>query len=256
MSNNNFFTDFNENYGFDESLFQTGKSNTENGYLQNEAALDFFKKKQADWNKILAVNASLLPFGFLGLPLVGLFGCIAALTSIERSRPIDRIVSVMEMLLDEFKEESITITPRVKTKVGIIDLLVKTSDGRHFALTLRSNGESKVLWRAERQEFYTVRKGRKSKWSGLEFLGDELHQMMLSLKEEEKLLLGSSNAARKKAFTKVIVFTSKTRLDPNNDPNLMVNFGRTTALRMMGQFTYYLVDRANLADFLRKPIEK
>jgi hypothetical protein len=256
MSDNDFFAEFNGNFGFDDRLLQTGESNTENGYLQNEEALTFFRKKQADWNKILMVNATFSSFGFLGMPLLGIFGCVSALTSIERSRPIDRIVSVMEMLLDEFKEEGITITPRVKTKEGIIDLLVKAYDGRHFAFTLRSNGESKVLWRAERQEFYTVRKGRRSKWSGLEVLGDDLHRMMMCLKEEENLLLGSSKAARKKAFTKAIVFTSKTKLDPNNDPALMVNFGRTTALRMIRESSYYLVDLANLANFIRQPSKK
>ena len=256
MSGNNFFTDFTENSGFDDSLLQTGKNNTENGYLQNEEALAFFRKKQSDWNSILMATSSIAGLGFLGMPLVALVGSIGSLLSLELSISVDRIVSVMELLLEEFKDEEITITPRVKTSTGMIDLIVRTADGRYFALLLRSNGESKVLWRAERQEFYTVRKGTKSKWSGLELSGERLNRMMLSLKEEKNPLVAISNAERKKGFTKTIVLTGKTKLDINNDPNLMVKFGHTTALRMSGTSTYYLVERANLANFLRKPVEK
>ena len=253
MSGNNFFTDFYENSGFDGSLVQTGKNHTENGYLQNEEALEYFKRKQFDWNSILTATSSTAALGLLGMPIFALVGSIGALLSLELSISVDRIVSVMELLLEEFKDEEITITPRVKTNTGMIDLIVRTADGRYFALLLRSNGESKVLWRAARQEFYTVRKGSKSKWSGLELSGERLNRMMLFLKEEKNPLVAISNAERKKGFTKVVVLTGKTKLDINNDPTLMVKFGRTTALRMSGASTYYLVERANLADFFRKP---
>ena len=256
MSGHKLYLDSNENLGFDNSLLQTGENTTENGYLQNEEALKYFKKKQSDWNSILVATAGAIALGFLGLPIVAVFGSIGTLLSIDLSVPIDRIISVMEMLLDAFKEEGITITPRVKTNNGTIDLLIRTADGRYFVILLRSNGDSRVKWREDRQQFYTVGKGRNSKCSGLELLGDELNRMMLSLKEEKNPLVAISNSERKKAFTKAIVLTSKTRLDPNNDPERLVAFGRTIALRMMGKSTYYLVDRANLADFLKKPVEK
>ena len=256
MSGNDFLGDFNENLGFDDSLLQTGESTTENGYLQNEEALKYFKKKQSDWNSILVATAGAIALGFLGMPVVAVLASIGTLLSIDLSVPVDRIISVMEMLLDAFKEEGITITPRVKTTNGTIDLLIRTNDGRYFVVLLRSNGDSRVKWREDRQQFYTVGKGRNSKWSKLELLGDELNRMMLSLKEEKNPLVAISNSERKKAFTKAIVLTSKTRLDPNNDPERLVAFGRTIALRMMGKSTYYLVDRANLADFLRKPVGK
>ena len=256
MSGHKLYLDSNENLGFDNSLLQTGENTTENGYLQNEEALKYFKKKQSDWNSILVATAGAIALGFLGLPIVAVFGSIGTLLSIDLSVPIDRIISVMEMLLDAFKEEGITITPRVKTNNGTIDLLIRTADGRYFVVLLRSNGDSRVKWREDRQQFHTVGKGRNSKWSGLELLGDELNRMMLSLKEEKNPLVAISNSERKKAFTKAIVLTSKTRVDPNNDPDRLISFGRTTALRMVGKSTYYLVDRANLADFLKKPVEK
>jgi hypothetical protein len=256
MSDNNFFTDFYENLGFDDSLLQTGKNKTENGYLQNEEALKYFKKKQSDWNNILAATGGATAFYLIGLPVVALLGSIGTLLSLELSIAIDRIVSAMEILLEEFADEGITITPRVKTNSGMIDLIIRTVDGRYFALLLRSNGDSKVLWREDRQEFYTVRGARKSKWSGLELSGERLNSMMLWLKEEKNPLVAINNAERKKGFTKVVVLMYKTRIDLNNDPDRLIAFGRTTALKMVGKSTYYLVDQGNLANFIRKPIAK
>ena len=256
MSGNNFFADFDENSGFDDSLLQTGKSNTENGYLQNEAALEYFKKKQSDWTSILKATASTTAVGFTGMPIIALIGAIGTLISLELSVSVDRIVSVLELLLDEFKNEGITITPRVKTNSGVTDLFVRTADGRYFAFLLRSNGDSKVKWREDRQGFFVVKKGGTSKWSEVYSLGERLNSATLYLKEQKNPLLGSSNTERKKNIVKAIVLTSQTRIDPNNDPALLVDFGRTKALRVKTEATFYLVDKASVADFLRKPLEK
>ena len=254
MTDTNFFTDFTEDNSFDDRLFQLGTGDTENGYLQNDQALKYFKKKQSNWNKILMGVAGASTLGFAGMPLVALFGWLGTALSIELSIPIDRIVKVMEMLLDEFKEEGITIIPRVAGDDGTIDLFVKTADQRYFALMLRSNGDSRVKWRKDRQQFFTLGKGRNSEWGRLELLGDELNRIVLHFKKEKNLIVGCSKAERNRAFTKVIVLTGKTRLDPNNDPELIVPFGGTTALRITTKSTFYVTNLADLANFLRKPI--
>ena len=254
MTNINFFTDFAEDNSFDERLFQTGTSDTENGYLQNYQALEYFKKKQSDWNKILMGVAGASTLGFAGVPLIALFGGLGTALSIELSIPIDRIVKVMEILLNEFSKEGITIIPRVKGDDGTIDLFIKTTDGRYFALMLRSNGDSRIKWRKDRQQFFTVGKGKNSTWGRLELLGDELNRIMLNFKKEKNPIVGFNKAERNRAFTKVIVLTGKTRLDPNNDPELIVPFGHTTALRITGKSTYYVVNLADLGNFLKKPI--
>ena len=248
------FADFAEDNSFDNNLFQLGTSNTENGYLENDQALKYFKKKQSDWNKILMGVAGSTSLGFAGMPLIALFGSLGTALSIELSIPIDRIVKTMEILLNEFNNEEITIIPRVKGGDGVIDLFIKTADKRYFALMLRSNGDSRVKWRKDRQQFFTIGKGRNSTWGRLELLGDELNRIVLNFKKEKNSIVGSTNAERNRAFTKVIVLTGKTRLDPNNDPEFIVPFGHTTALRITTKSTYYLVDLANLANFLRKPI--
>jgi hypothetical protein len=250
MSDHNFFTDFAENFGFDNSLSQTGV----NGYLQNEKALEYFKKKLSEWNTIFTTASSASAVGFMGMPIITLIGAVGALVSNELSISIARIVPIMEMLLEEFKDEEITITPHVKTEEGTIDLFIRTADGRYFAFMLRSNGDSKVKWREDRQGFFVVKKGGTAKWSEVYSIGDRLNNAARYLKEQKNPLLGTSNTERRKQVVKGIILTGKTRIDPNNDPTLFVDFGRTKALRVKTEAIFYLVDKANVADFIRKPI--
>jgi hypothetical protein len=252
MSDNNFFADFADNFGFDNSLAQTGI----NGYLQNEKALEYFKKKLTEWNNISIAASGAAAVGFFGMPIVTLAGAAVAGTANELSMPIDRIVSIMEMLLEEFKEEGITITPQVKAEKGTIDLLIKTADGRYFAFMLRSNGESKIKWREDRQGLFAIKKGGSREWSDGNSLGKKMDSSILYLKQQKNPLFGTSNTERKKTIVKGIILTAKTRIDPNNDPALLVDFGRTKALRVKTEAILYLVDKANVADFLRKPIGK
>jgi hypothetical protein len=252
MSDNNLIKDITKEIEFDHSLLQTDV----NRYLQNYEALEYLKTKQAEWHHILTATSGATAVGFFGMPLLKLAGATGAYVANELSVPIDRLVSVMEILLAEFGKDGITITPRVKIDQGIIDLFVRTSDRRRFAFMLRSNGDSKVKWREDRQDFFTIRKQGASKWSELKSLGDKLNSGIICLREEKNPLMGDNNTERKKSFTKAIVLTGKTRIDPNNDPALLVDFGRTKALRVKTEAIFYLVDKASLIDFLRKPVEK
>lgn len=253
MTNINFFTDFSEDNSFDNRLLQSSTIQFENCYLQNDLALQYLKKKQYNWNNILMGMAGATSLGFAGMPVIALFGALGTALSIELSIPIDQVVKTMEMLLDEYGEAGITITPRIETKEGLIDLIIKTADGRYFALMLRSNGESRVRWREDRQQFFVIRKGGKPKWSGINLLGDKLNSMIVSLKEEENHLVGDSKKQRKKGLIRAIVLVGKTTIDPNNDPQHLVTVGHATALRICGATTYFLVNQKDLVKFLKKP---
>jgi hypothetical protein len=246
----NFVEDLDEN----NSISQSGK----NGYLQNYEALKYLKNKQSQLNDIIRVGANPDEASILSIPLPAIAGATTASIVKNLFIPIDRLVSVMELLLLELENEGIIITPRVKTNEGIIDLLIRTSDRKCFAFMLRSNGNSLVKWREDRQEVVvsTHKKGgggRLTRWSGLDLLSLQLTKMVLSLKKEKNPLVGLSSAERKQGFVKGIVLTSKTRLSSQNDPALIVEFGRTTALRVQKDSIFYIINWGNLADFLRDP---
>ena len=119
---------------------------------------------------------------------------------------------------------------------------------------LRSNGDSRIKWKKDRQQFFALGKRRNSQWGKLELLGDKLNRIVLDFKKEKNPIVGFTNAERNRAFTKVIALTGQTRLDPNNDPDLVVRFGCTTALRITTKSTYYVVNLADLGNFIKKPI--
>lgn len=221
-------------------------------YLQNEAALEKYQKERRKLNEIAigGTVASSTSF-FAGVYVLALPGVIISRAILEYSTPIDYIAKVMEMLLEEFKDEGITITPRVKTAEGMIDLLIRTGDRRYFALMLRSNGDSKVNWREDRQELFVTNR-RTAKWIGIYSLGQKISKIMLHLKAERNSLMGTSNNEIKKGFTKGIILMGKTRVDPNHNPDFLVVFGQAQVLRIRGESTLYVVDFANLANFLRK----
>ena len=255
LINEGLVEDFTKDLDRDNAILQVAS----NKYLQNHDALKDLKKKQSKLDNISRMNEGISALGCeLDQSLV-VPAATGMISPIKLSTPIERMIFIMEMLLEEFKDEGITITPRVKTPEGMIDLLIKTDDARYFGLMLRSNGDSRVFWSKDRQLFYTRRTGKtkgKSKWSGIELLGARLNSMMLSLKAEKNSLLGSSKSDFKKGFVKVIVLTGQTRLDPANDPTLKVNFGRATALKLTEMSTYYVVDHTDLGNFLKKPPEK
>jgi hypothetical protein len=120
---------------------------------------------------------------------------------------------------------------------------------------LRSNGNSKIKWREDRQGFFANKKGGGvAKWSEIDSLGERLNNGTLYLKKQKSSLMGTSSNERSKNVVKGIILMGETRIDPKNDPALLVEFGRTKALRVKNEAIFYLVDNANLANFIKKPI--
>jgi hypothetical protein len=231
-----------------ESLSQTG----EKPYLQNWESLDSLEREQTCYNAGIIGAGTAMFAGAATVP-PGLAGGSVALATIELSRPVDRLVSVIRQLIE--KVEGITVTPRVKTNEGTIDLLVKMPDRRCFAFALRSKGESRIKWREEEQEFFAVtpRKGktaRVQKYADLVKSGQALNRATLSLKKEKNYLLGESRTERNAPITKAIVLTSKTTVDPSNDPGLFVDFGLTNVLRVYAGANIHVLEQSKMIDFL------
>jgi hypothetical protein len=224
-------------------------------YLQNYEALKDLKEKQSQMNNISRIAEMISSLNSECNPLLTTVGTTRALLVNELSTPTNRMIPIMEMLLEEFKAEGITITPRVETEKGLIDLFIRTADGRYFAFMLRSNGNSKIKWREDRQGFFANKKGGGvAKWSEIDSLGERLNNGTLYLKKQKSSLMGTSSNERSKNVVKGIILMGETRIDPKNDPALLVEFGRTKALRVKNEAIFYLVDNANLANFIKKPI--
>jgi hypothetical protein len=87
-------------------------------YLQNYEALKDLKEKQSQMNNISRIAEMISSLNSECNPLLTTVGTTRALLVNELSTPTNRMIPIMEMLLEEFKAEGITITPRVETETN------------------------------------------------------------------------------------------------------------------------------------------
>jgi len=233
-----------------EILAQTDKKT----YSQNQEAFSDLKNLQTFCNTTIAAGGGFAATGMFLNPVLGLVGGFVSLTIIELSKPVDRLVSVMEDLL---KIDGIIVTPRIKTDKGTIDLLVKMPDRRRFAFALRSKLNSRIKWRKEDQNFFAItpRKGRApraKRWPDLLELGKNLNESIISLNKQKSYLLGANNSELRLPVVKAIALTSTTTVDPTNDPDLFVDFGATRVLKVQSGCTMHVLEQRDIIKFLEK----
>lgn len=242
-------------------FYQTGKS----GYLQNDEALEYLKEKRDFWYNLskiwIAITSvtAILSLGFASGGAASALKCLMIATSLDRS------ILIVEMLLEAFKEK-ITIIPKIKTDVGKIELFVKTNDGRLFAFESRSKGTSRIKWRQDRQDFFVSSiqkngKHRTQKWAELASISKNLNASVLALKKQKSEIIGTNNTQLRKPVTRAIIFTGRTEIDPNNDGELFLDFGKLRKndkklLRVTTDNTVFLLNQDDLVDFLMPPDEK
>ncbi|MCY7337800.1 MAG: hypothetical protein LH613_16570 [Chamaesiphon sp.] len=169
---------------------------------------------------------------------------------------IKRFFEVTIMLNKHFGSD-IQISLDVQADMNILDVFLKMPDKRSFALMLRSNGTSYVKWRKDKQEFYCRKPGKDGikKWSSPTSAIKQLQQVTTVLKQNKDPLLGTTRTERNRPITKVIVFTSETKLDRNNPLDLWTDFGQAKALKIDTGVLIYAIDQDNLINFLLPPLE-
>jgi hypothetical protein len=233
-----------------EILAQT----SEKTYLQNQEAFSNLKNLQTFCNATIAAGAGFASTGMFLNPALGLVGGFVSLTIIELSKPVDRLVSVMQDLLEI---DGITVTPRIKTEYGTIDLLVKMPDRRRFAFALRSKLNSRIKWRKDDEMFFAItpRKGkspRSKRWPELLEVGQNLNKSVILLNKQKSPLLGTSGSDFRLPVVKAVILTSTTTVDLANEPDLFVDFGATKVLKVQSGSNIYVLEQRDLIKFLEK----
>jgi hypothetical protein len=228
-------------------------SNPEGNYIQN---YEILSKLEAEETRLkttfgiesfLAVAATELSVAtLLAIPELTAVGFTA-----EYITRVRRLYSITKSLLEYFGDEGIKITLRVQTNAGLIDLFVKMSDKRHFALLLRSNGNCSARWREDKQAFFVYKPGKHpKKWTGLSDTARQLKATM-ELKQAKSPLLGTSRADRDRPIIKTIVLCGNSKIYPSHTAELS-DFGQTKALtlRVEPQNLIFLIEEKDLIDFL------
>ncbi len=176
---------------------------------------------------------------------------------LENIPKLNQIETVTNILLNHFKDDGINITPGLINNIDPIELFVKTKDKRSFALSLRSNGKSRIRWRMDKHNFYTYRDNGSKLTENITYQAEKLSASVKELIMFRSDLLGISARESRKPVTKAIILMGETKLDPKNDPALWCKFGQTEkVIRVDTDGFVYMLSVDDLIDFLSRPLKE
>ena len=252
---NNNYQENDEEHKIDIYSLDTG---VEGEYLQNYEALAKLKEEVFTLYKSYVAVAG-FSFGSLivsPLASLGFATLLSAGASLEYFRIITRLHDTMKMLLEHFGNDGIRITPRVRTNSAIIDLFIRMPDKRMFAVIIRMNENTSVIWREDRKEFFTRKKGKNAKKCDPLTRTIEQLQTIVDLKKNKHPLMGAISSERSAPLMKAIVLAPGSEIAASNSPEIWSDFGQTRVLKVRTTSITYVVRYDDLIEFLLPPKEK
>jgi hypothetical protein len=226
-----------------------------NEYLQNIEAVERLKNecdllaKATTIGTVISSWLALLPLLPVPISLVGLVGMSLAADYLTR---VHRVYFVAKMLLDNFGDDGIQITPKVKTNSAIIDLFIRMPDKRIFVLMIRGAENTSIRWREDAQNFFVTKKGNSRRSDPLGRVIEKLNTVT-DLKKEKSPLMGVTSAERNTPIIKAIVVAPGAKISAGNSPELWTNFGEARVIRVKTTSVTYVVECEDLVKFLLPP---
>lgn len=169
---------------------------------------------------------------------------------------VRRLYIVAKSILDHYGNDNVVLTPRVKTDKATIDLLVRMPDKKMYALAIRSSKDtSSVIWREDRQEFFTIKKGKSANRATALTKVIESLQTISYLRKIKHPLMGITASERNAPLIKAIVLAPGARIMADKDSPLWTEFGGARVLKIQTTSITYIVECNDLINFLR-PVQK
>ncbi|MEC4896332.1 MAG: hypothetical protein SAL07_25480 [Oscillatoria sp. PMC 1051.18] len=197
--------------------------------------------------------------GFLGVTLavsifsVGSLGFLSVFSTkaaFDRLQKMNRIMRVMEALLEEFGDE-IVIIPRVPVpNEQPIDLFVRFPGRALFLISIRSRGKQKVVFKENKELLYLRQKRKRgglSKWKPdpLTELSDYKYWLKNNRRE-----LGLSSRESNRPIAKVLVLAGETDIEVHPE-HLYKQTGDQKFLWINTQGSTALIREAEVVDFTK-----
>ncbi|TVP65587.1 MAG: hypothetical protein EA343_02825 [Nodularia sp. (in: Bacteria)] len=217
----------------------------------NEAALEMLREaKNADSALVLAVGGSALATGAMIPAGLLLFGC--AYKPLVRIEKIARLEKLTALLLEEFKSEGIEVFPVLKpTDKNPIDLFIRFPRKTHLFISIRSRGDSQVVYN-EKREILQVKKKNKqglTTWKPCPLV--ELSDYERWLNKNRELFWMTSKEAIKTPAAKVLVLWPPTQADPNHNDHLYTEMGSMRILALRRKGTAFVIQSEEITEFIR-----
>ncbi|MBW4564943.1 MAG: hypothetical protein KME32_28315 [Mojavia pulchra JT2-VF2] len=223
----------------------------------NEAALEWLREAK-DYQSTVALAASGAALGTGGIvhPLGWLlFGL--AYKPLVATQKFARLEKLTALLLDEFKSEGIQVFPVVKVEdKNPIDLFIRFPRKAHLFISIRSRGDSEVVYN-ETREILQVKKKNKSgltTWKPCPLV--ELSDYERWLTKNRALFGMSSKEVTKTPTVKVLVLCPPTKAADDHNPHLYSEMGSMRLLALRRKGTAFVIQQEEVTEFVRAWLAK
>lgn len=186
-------------------------------------------------------------------PLTSLGAGVLALPYMKwtewRSAKVYRLLKWMRVLLERFESEEIQIYQRISIEgENPIDLFIRFPKKTHLFISLRSKGDTKIVYNEATEEVSVKKKnGRTTRWEPNPLV--ELSDQERWLTKNRDLFGMTSREASKTPTAKVLVVCSPTKIDEHREELYSeISTFKTLALRRKG--TAFVIQEEELLDFL------
>lgn len=219
-----------------------------------EALEQLRKEKDFLSNQAMAAGGSAIAAGAFFPPGLLLFGL--AYSPMVRVEKIARLEKVTTLLLENFADQGIQVFPvqGLGETQGVkihnpIDLFIRFPKKTHIFLSIRSKGDSEVVYNESKEVLQIKRKrGGLSLWHPCPLV--ELADYKVWLDKNRALFGLSSREAQKTPTARVLVLWHPTRSEDHN-PHLYSELGDIKILALRRKGTAFVIQEEEILNFVR-----
>ncbi|MBD2472252.1 hypothetical protein [Nostoc sp. FACHB-145] len=223
----------------------------------NEAALKMLREaKDYESTVALAASGAALATGGIVHPLGWLlFGL--AYKPLVRVEKIARLEKLTALLLDEFKSQDVQVFPVLKVEDNHpIDLFIRFPRKAHLFISIRSRGDSEVVYN-ETREILQVKKKNKSgltTWKPCPLV--ELSDYERWLTKNRANFGMSSKEVTKTPTVKVLVLWPPTKAAEDHNSHLYSEVGSMKLLALRRKGTAFVIQQEEVTEFVKAWLAK
>ena len=217
--------------------------------LTNWEALEKLEHEK-DWlSALFLIFGSTSVVGGVYFSLVWLLILPPFAVGLRRLQKVAQLIRHTAAILEKFEEQGVLIYPQLEIPgYRPLDLFVKFPTKEMFAISIRSIGESKILYNEHNQTLcFRRKKGGLKKWNPDPL--QELGEYEFWLRKNRQDLFGKSSKDQRRPLVKVLVFGGQTQIGEHKD-NLYSMVGDQKILTIRRKGTINVLSEDQVTNFI------
>ncbi|MBC1235701.1 hypothetical protein [Nostoc sp. 2RC] len=223
----------------------------------NEAALERIREgKDYESTVALVASGAALASGGMVHPLGWVLFALAYKPLI-RVEKLARLEKLITLLLQEFKSEGIQVFPVLKVEEqNPIDLFIRFPKKAHLIISIRSRGDSEVVYNEKREILQVKKKGKNglTTWKPCPLV--ELSDYERWVTKNRALFGMTSKEVTKTPTAKVLVLWSPTKAAEDHNPHLYSEMGSIRLLALRRKGTAFVIQQEEVTELVRAWLAK